>query len=228
MIFEIRAGAGGEDARNFVSDLFQMYSRYAKNGGLSLEVLEKKESQPGLRQVSFKLSGQPNKIKKLLSEGGAHRLQHKTSSRKKDQIHTSTATVAVLPVQQAKEIRIPDSELRWETIRGSGPGGQHRNKTESMVRLTHIPTGLQASIDGRSQTQNRELALTLLFARLQSRQQEEQTSEYQNLRASQTKAERARAVRTYNLITDTVRDASGKKVKRAKKILQGKLDLLFG
>jgi len=202
-----------------------MYQRWAQTQGLNSQLLESTPSSPGLRSATIKLQGK--NAHKLSREGGAHRIQHKTRSRRQDRIHTSTATVAVLPVVNKTDFCIPDSEITIEPFRGQGPGGQHRNKTENAIKATHVPTGLQATIDGRSQAANKTAAVELLTARVSQVHQQQQTVNRQQLRAQQTIAERATAVRTYDVIRDVIRCENGTKVKGVKKVLDGKLDPLL-
>jgi peptide chain release factor 1 len=201
-----------------------MYISLAKRHNVKLTLLEKNSTNKGLRQATVKLTGKNTYL--FLHEGGAHRLQHKTSSRKKDRIHTSVATVAVLPIQtNQSQGKLDQKDLKVERMRGSGPGGQHRNKTETAVRITHTPTGVSAMIDGRSQTDNHQAALELVQARIAAKNQAQSDQSRQQLRKQQTIAERAHAVRTYDLVTDTIRDDRLGKIKQAKKILKGKQDI---
>lgn len=203
-----------------------MYTRWCKQKNLTCSLLEKAEGSPGLRAVTLRISG-PG-ASKLAGEGGAHRIQHKTRSRRQDRIHTSTATVAVLPVPDKRHGNLlPDTEIEISPFRSSGPGGQHRNKTENAIRATHTPTGIQATIDGRSQEANRRNAIELLSARVAAEKNQQADSRRQQLRSAQTMAERARAVRTYDLIRDVIRCDDGKKVKGVNKVLAGAIDPLL-
>lgn len=207
--------------------LLDMYSRYCKVAGLRCEPLELRPGEPGLRGVALRISGAG--AGKLAGEGGAHRIQHKTRSRNQDRIHTSTATVAVLPVPQRTGGRgLDPATVKVEPFRSSGPGGQHRNKSECAIRATHLPSGETATIDGRSQHRNREQALELLAARVAAAQQEAASVDRQQLRSAQTMAERARAVRTYDEIRDVIRCDGGKKVRGVRRVLSGALDPLLG
>jgi peptide chain release factor 1 len=200
-----------------------MYQKFCNKQNLFYQVLEIKAAPPGLRQATLKISGK--QVSKLADEGGTHRIQHKTKSRKKDRIHTSTATIAVMPWVEKQNIQLDNNQLKVETMRGSGPGGQHRNKTDSTVRITHLPSGLSATIDGRSQARNRELAKQLLAVRVNQQFQQQQFNQQQQIRSQQTIADRATAIRTYDLIEDNVRGK--RKVRGAKKILNGQLERLL-
>lgn len=199
-----------------------MYQRYCRAENLRYEVLEIREGEPGLRAATVKISGV--NAGRFAGEGGTHRIQHKTRSRKQDRIHTSTATVAILPI--ARSFGAPEldmSEVKVEPFRSSGPGGQHRNKSECAIRATHLPSGETATIDGRSQKQNRDAALELLAARVAAGAAQAERDGRQQLRSAQTMAERARAVRTYDEIRDVIRCEGGKKVKGVRKVLDGDL-----
>jgi peptide chain release factor 1 len=204
-----------------------MYQRYCRSTGLTCEVLEAREGEPGLRAATLKISG--TGAGRFSGEGGTHRIQHKTRSRKQDRIHTSTATVAILPLARAAGAAAPGTpsldmnQVKVEPFRSSGPGGQHRNKSECAIRATHLPSGETATIDGRSQKQNRESALELLAARVAAGVQEVEREGRQKLRSEQTMAERARAVRTYDEIRDVIRCEGGKKVRGVKRVLDGDL-----
>lgn len=204
-----------------------MYQRYCRTANLQCEALEVRPGEPGLRAVALKITGKG--AGRLADEGGAHRIQHKTRSRRQDRIHTSTATVAVLPLPKASANApgLDPRDVKVEPFRSSGPGGQHRNKSECAIRATHLPTGETATIDGRSQYANREQALELLAARVLSRAAEAETAGRQDLRSRQTMAERARAVRTYDEIRDVVRCDSGQKVRGVKRVLAGSLEPLL-
>jgi peptide chain release factor 1 len=203
-----------------------MYQRYCKGTGLRCDVLEVRPGDPGLREVTLRISGHGAGL--LAGEGGAHRIQHKTRSRKQDRIHTSTATVAVMPLPRKGDPGALDpSTVKVEPFRSSGPGGQHRNKSECAIRATHLPSGETATIDGRSQYQNREQALELLAARVQSKARESETAGRQKLRSVQTMADRARAVRTYDEIRDVIRCEDGRKVRGVARALSGAIDPLL-
>lgn len=204
-----------------------MYQRHCRAVGLTCEVLELREGEPGIRAATLKITGEG--AGRFAGEGGTHRIQHKTRSRRQDRIHTSTATVAILPLARATGAPALDmNEVKVEPFRSSGPGGQHRNKSECAIRATHLPSGETATIDGRSQKQNREAALELLAARVAAGVAQSEEIGRQQLRSAQTMAERARAVRTYDEIRDVIRCEGGRKVKGVKKVLDGDLAPLMG
>ena len=198
---EIRAGAGGDEASIFAGDLFRMYSRLSEREGWNLEVIDIKPSeQGGLREVVIKLNGK-SVFKILKFESGVHRVQRVPETESQGRIHTSTCTVAVLPeVEEVQEVNIDKNDLRVDTFRASGAGGQHVNKTDSAVRLTHMPSGIVVECqDGRSQHKNKEKALSLLAAKLKQQeidsQQESIASERKILVGT---GDRSEKIRTYN------------------------------
>ena len=198
---EIRAGAGGDEASIFAGDLFRMYSRLSERQGWNLEVIDIKQSeQGGLKEVVAKLEGK-SVFKVLKFESGVHRVQRVPETESQGRIHTSTCTVAILPeVEEIQDINIDKNDLRVDTFRASGAGGQHVNKTDSAVRLTHISTGIVVECqDGRSQHKNKEKALSLLAAKLKQQeidsQQESIASERKILVGT---GDRSEKIRTYN------------------------------
>ena len=198
---EIRSGAGGDEASIFAGDLFRMYTRLSEREGWSLEVIDIKPSeQGGLKEVVAKLNGK-GVFKVLKFESGVHRVQRVPETESQGRVHTSTCTVAVLPeVEEVQDINIDKNDLRVDTFRASGAGGQHVNKTDSAVRLTHIPSGLVVECqDGRSQHKNKEKALSLLAAKLKQQeidnQQESIASERKILVGT---GDRSEKIRTYN------------------------------
>jgi len=198
---EIRAGAGGDEASIFAGDLFRMYTRLSEREGWALEVIDIKPSeQGGLKEVVAKLNGK-SVFKVLKFESGVHRVQRVPETESQGRIHTSTCTVAILPeVEEVQDIYIDKNDLRVDTFRASGAGGQHVNKTDSAVRLTHIPSGLVVECqDGRSQHKNKEKALSLLAAKLKQQeidnQQESIASERKILVGT---GDRSEKIRTYN------------------------------
>ena len=206
---EIRAGAGGDEAAIFAADLFRMYSRLSERQGWKLEVVNTKPSEPsGLKEAVVKINGQ-GVFKFLKFESGVHRVQRVPETESQGRIHTSTVTVAILPeVDEVQDIEIDKSELRVDTYRASGAGGQHVNKTDSAVRLTHIPTGVVVECqDDRSQHKNRAKAMALLVAKLKQNEIDEQ----QNTIASERKilvgtGDRSEKIRTYNFPQGRITD----------------------
>ena len=198
---EIRAGAGGDEAGIFAGDLFRMYSRLAEREGWNVDVIDIKQAeQGGLREVVAQLNGK-SVFKVLKFESGVHRVQRVPETESQGRIHTSTCTVAILPeVEEVQDIQIDKNDLRVDTFRASGAGGQHVNKTDSAVRLTHIPSGLVVECqDGRSQHKNKEKALSLLASKLKQAEIESQ----QESIASERKilvgtGDRSEKIRTYN------------------------------
>ena len=198
---EIRAGAGGDEAGIFAGDLFRMYTRLSEREGWNLEIMDIKPSeQGGLKEVVAKLNGK-SVFKVLKFESGVHRVQRVPETESQGRIHTSTCTVAVLPeVEEVQDINIDKNDLRVDTFRASGAGGQHVNKTDSAVRLTHTPSGLVVECqDGRSQHKNKEKAMSLLAAKLKQQeiddQQESIASERKILVGT---GDRSEKIRTYN------------------------------
>lgn len=206
---EIRAGAGGDEAAIFAADLFRMYSRLSERQGWKLEIVNLKQSEPsGLKEVVVKINGQ-GVFKFLKFESGVHRVQRVPETESQGRIHTSTVTVAILPeVDEVQDIEIDKSELRVDTYRASGAGGQHVNKTDSAVRLTHIPSGVVVECqDDRSQHKNKAKAMALLVAKLKQNEIDEQ----QNIIASERKilvgtGDRSEKIRTYNFPQGRITD----------------------
>jgi peptide chain release factor 1 len=200
VIFEIRGAAGGDEANIFAGDLYRMYTKYFEKVGWKVEVMEAYESEAGgFSQISFMVKGD-SVFSKMKFESGAHRVQRVPKTESKGRIQTSTATVAVLPELSDVEVEIKQSDLRIDTYRSSGSGGQHVNTTDSAVRITHIPTGVvAASQDGRSQHDNKDIAMTMLRAKIYQAELEKQQSEAHDLRKSAVgSGDRSEKIRTYN------------------------------
>ena len=200
VILEIRAGAGGEEAALFAADLYRMYSMYAEQNGFSIEVLEVNRTElGGLRLISFLICGEAA-FSKFKYESGVHRVQRVPVTESQGRIQTSTVTVAVLAEAEEVEIDISPSDIRFETCKSSGAGGQHINKTESAVRLTHIPSGLVIECQQeRSQFKNRDKAMKMLKTKLYDIKMTEQNEKIASTRKSQVgTGDRSERIRTYN------------------------------
>jgi len=227
VIIEIRGAAGGDEANIFAGDLFRMYSRYADEHNFKIEVLDAMPGEAGgYSQISFMVKGD-GAYSKFKFEAGGHRVQRVPKTESKGRIQTSTATVAVLPEVSAVEVNINPADLRIDTFRASGAGGQHVNTTDSAVRITHIPTGIVASSqDGRSQFQNKDIAMTMLRAKLYESELEKQNAEIYNTRklAVGTGA-RSEKVRTYNYAQNRVTDHRiGLTLNKLDQVMEGQLD----
>lgn len=208
VIFEIRGAAGGDEANIFAGDLFRMYTKLAEKNNWKIDILEKSESTAGgFTQISFLLKG-AGAYSKMKFESGSHRVQRVPKTESKGRIQTSTATVAVLPEMSDVEVQIKASDLRIDTFRASGAGGQHINTTDSAVRITHIPTGVVASSqDGRSQHDNKDIAITMLRSKIYEAELEKQQSEAANMRKNAVgTGARSEKIRTYNYAQNRVTD----------------------
>lgn len=226
-ILEIRAGVGGNEAALFAADLFNMYKNYAQRQGWSISILDdSKNDLGGYKEVVAELRGQ-DVYGLLKHESGVHRIQRVPATEKSGRIHTSTASVAVLPVAEEKEVEIKESDLEIAFSRAGGPGGQNVNKVETAVRLTHKPTGIVISSRAeRSQQANRERALEILRAKLLDEKIRKEEEALRKERKEQIgTADRSEKIRTYNFPQDRVTDHRiGKSFHHIEKILNGNLD----
>ena len=226
VIVEIRAAAGGDEAAIFAGDLMRMYSKYAEANGFKTEIVEASESDHGgYKEVRFSVSG-TGAYSKLKFENGAHRVQRVPETESGGRIHTSTATVAVLPEAEDVEIEIRNEDLKIDTYLSSGAGGQHVNTTDSAVRITHLPTGVIATSSEKSQIQNREKAMKVLKARLYDMKLQEEQQKYASQRKSAVgTGDRSERIRTYNYPQSRVTDHRiGLTLQKLNQIMEGNLD----
>lgn len=230
VIIEIRAGTGGEEAALFAADLFRMYSKYAQMQGWKQNVLDSKPTEiGGFKEITFELSGQ-DAFSKIRQEAGVHRVQRIPKTEKSGRVHTSTCSLAVLPKPKKGKITLNSSDLKTDTYKSSGPGGQYVNKRMTAVRITHLPTGLVVtSQTERSLLQNKENALSILEARLLSQKETAEEQKISGKRREQIGgAKRAEKIRTYNFPQDRVTDHRVKKsFHNIEQIMEGKLDSII-
>ena len=226
-ILEIRGGAGGDEAAIFAGDLFRMYAKFCETKGWKMEVSNANEGTAGgYKEIVCSVTGD-NVYGILKYESGVHRVQRVPATETQGRVHTSTATVLVMPEMEEVDVQINKSDLRIDTYRASGAGGQHINKTDSAVRITHLPTGIVAtSQDGRSQHDNRDKAMKALVARVYDYFQSQQTEAIDSERKSKVgTGDRAEKIRTYNYPQNRVTDHRiGLTIQQLDRIIEGKLD----
>jgi peptide chain release factor 1 len=213
LVLEVRAGAGGEEAALFAQDLALMYERYAESVGWQFSKLaESASSLGGFKEASYEIKGK-DAYERLRHETGVHRIQRIPATEKSGRIHTSTASIAILPVRKKSSLIIPPGDLEFEFSRSGGKGGQNVNKVETAVRVIHKPTGIDVRCtSARSQLKNREKALSILTAKLEMIKNEEEHSKYASERKEQIgTADRSEKIRTYNVLQDRVTDHRIKK-----------------
>jgi len=227
VIIEIRAAVGGDEAALWAGDLLRMYERYAEERGWATEVLSSSESEAGgFKEITFAVKGR-GAYSRLKFEAGPHRVQRVPKTESQGRIHTSIATVAVLPEAEDVEVHLEEGDLEIDVFRSTGPGGQSVNTTDSAVRITHLPTGMVVTCqDEKSQLQNKAKAMRVLRARLYQIELERQTAEVAASRRAQVgSGERAEKIRTYNYRESRVTDHRiGLTVKRLPAVLEGDLD----
>ncbi len=231
VIIEIRSGTGGDEASIFAGDLFRMYSKYFEKQGWKVEVLDVNEgSSGGYNKIVAEVYGE-NVFNRLKFESGAHRVQRVPKTETQGRVHTSAATVAIMPKFEIEDIEINKSDLKTDTFRASGAGGQHVNKTESGVRFTHLPTGLVAeSTDARSQIKNREIAIQRLYVKINEAERQRQMSAVSAERRSLVgSGDRSDKIRTYNYPQNRVTDHRiGLTLYSLDKVMEGALEDIIG
>lgn len=227
VIVEIRGGAGGEESALFSAVLFRMYSMYAEKNGFKIEIINANETEiGGYKEISFMIEGE-GAYSRFKYESGVHRVQRVPETESQGRVHTSTTTVAVLPEAEDVELEIDPNDLKIDTFRSSGAGGQHINKTSSAIRITHLPTGMVVECqDERSQYKNKDKALKVLKSRLLKEKQDKQASEIAENRKMQVgTGDRSERIRTYNYPQGRVTDHRiGLTLYKLEEILNGNLD----
>lgn len=227
IIMEIRGAAGGDEAALFANSLFRMYSKYAETQGWRTEIVSANPTElGGYKEIVIMISGS-DVYSKLKYESGAHRVQRVPETESQGRVHTSTATVVVMPEAAEVELDLQDKDIRVDIYHASGAGGQHVNKTASAVRMTHIPTGVVVAMqDERSQLKNREKAMKILRARVYDKLQQEEQSKYDAERKSAVgTGDRSERIRTYNYPQNRVTDHRiGLTIQKLDQIIDGKLD----
>jgi peptide chain release factor 1 len=226
VILEIRSGVGGDEAAIWAGDVFRMLTRYAERLGFKIEILSANESETGgFKEIVFSVKGD-GAYAVFKYEGGTHRVQRVPETESQGRIHTSTATVAVMPEVEEIDVDIDENDLKIDVYRSTGPGGQSVNTTDSAVRITHVPTGIVVAMqDEKSQLQNKVKALRVLRARIYEAERERQQAELSAARKSQIgSGERAEKIRTYNYPDSRVTDHRVKVTLNLEKVLPGGLD----
>ncbi len=229
VIVEIRPAAGGDEASIFAGNVFDMYKAYCDSQKWQIKVVDMQPTSMGYGYIAFEINGE-DVYAKMKFESGVHRVQRVPATEAKGRVHTSTVTVAVLPQLDEVEIQINPSDLRIDTYRASGAGGQHVNRTESAVRITHVPTGIAVACqEGKSQISNRETAMRMLRTKLWEKAQGEQNESLSSLRKSQVgTGERAEKIRTYNYPQNRVTDHRiGATINNLSSFMMGDLDGLI-
>ena len=227
VILEVRAGAGGDEAALFAKELADMYDLYAQRQGWGFAAISiSQTSIGGYKEAAFEIRGK-DVYRQLRFETGVHRIQRVPETEKMGRVHTSTASVAILPVRKKTTIEIKPSDLEIETSRSGGAGGQNVNKVETAVRIIHKPTGIDVrSTAQRSQLKNREMAMSILIAKLEAKKEEEESAKYSENRKSQIgTADRSEKIRTYNILQDRITDHRiNKSWHNIEKILEGGIE----
>ncbi|MCR4334241.1 MAG: PCRF domain-containing protein [Patescibacteria group bacterium] len=227
LILEVRAGAGGDEASLFAEELATMYKKYAEKCGWKFKTLEEsKSASGGYKEASFEISGK-NAFTKLRYETGVHRVQRVPATEKMGRVHTSTASVAILPIRKKNLMEIKPTDIEMEFSRSGGAGGQNVNKVETAVRLIHKPTGIDVrSTSERSQAKNRDKAMSILIAKLEAQKEEEDAKKFSAERKGQIgTGDRSEKIRTYNILQDRITDHRIKESwHNIEKIMAGDLD----